>query len=113
MIKNFYNKLLSSKESAILIFVCGILVQIITWPFLFIVGVAFHLNELMSNITSVLCFLWFFVPLISVGAIVISTVQISRKWASALTVIGLILNIVWLILFLLVSYFLFICKITV
>lgn len=107
MIKNFYAKLLSSKASPLLIFVCGILVQIITYLPLLYWGIDKLSYERMELIFSILSFLWFFIPLVSIGAIIISIIQILRKKASALTVIGLILNIIWLILFSCISLLLF------
>lgn len=107
MIKNFYAKLLSSKSSSILIFVFGILAQIITYLPLIFLMLNNHSNGQISPIFFVLTGLWFFIPLISILAISVSITQISRKEKSASTVTGLVLNVIWLILFLCLVFMLF------
>ena len=110
--KGFLSKLLNSKASSLLIFVCGLSAQICTWPLLFAIGISFHKNELVQNILTIPMVLWFFVPLISIGAIVISVVQMRRKQASAITIVGLALNIIWLGLFMLLLYLLLVVGIS-
>lgn len=104
IIKNFYAKLLGSKASPLLIFVFGILLQIITYLPLIFLAVNAHSNEQMSMVFQFLSVLWLFIPLVSIGAIAISITQLLRKEKSSLTVIGLILNMIWLVLFLCVLY---------
>jgi hypothetical protein len=57
--------------------------------------------------------IWFFIPLISIGAIIIAVNQIRKRISLGFPIIGLIINIIWLILFSFVAYLVFVVKISV
>ncbi|URZ04038.1 hypothetical protein [Clostridium felsineum] len=105
--KSFFNKLINKNVSSILIILIGLTIQSVTYPILFVIGVINHLNERVMSVISILALIWSFIPLVSIVGIIISTIQIYKRNVSKLPIIGLILNIIWLILFLLVAYFIF------
>ncbi len=111
--KNLFIKLVNQKKSSLLILVIALLLQIITWPFLFLFGVRYHLNEQVMQSFLILSAIWFFIPLLSIGAIIIAVIQIRKRNSLKLPIIGLILNTIWLILFSFIAYLVFVVKISV
>lgn len=105
--KSLFDKLINKNSSSLLIILIGLLIQVITYPILFIFGFTNHLNERVIYIFEILSLIWFLVPLVSILGIVIAIIQIHKQNVSKLPIIGLISNIIWLILFLLVTYFVF------
>jgi hypothetical protein len=83
----------------------GFTTQVVTYPIIAIFGIANHLNEPVMKVFIVLGSICFIIPLVSIGGIIIAIIQIHRRSVSKLPIIGLILNIIWLILFFLASYF--------
>jgi hypothetical protein len=93
--KNMFNKLLDKNSSSLLIILLGFITQIVTYPILFIFGVTNHLNGRVMEFFGILSVIWFLVPLVSVGGIIIAIIQIRERKVSKLPIIGFILNIIW------------------
>lgn len=111
--KSLFEKLLKKDSSSLLIALLGLITQVITYPILFIFGITNHLNERVMKVFVVLGLIWFIIPIVSLEGIIIAIIQIRKRNVSKLPIIGLILNIIWLILFFLVSYFAFTVGISV
>lgn len=113
--RNRFNKLLKANSATIFIFLYGIIIQIVSFPVIYIYGAALQdaLPESVKIIDKFI-FMWFFVPIISVFSILIANMQIRErkknheKWKTPL--VGLILNAGWLICYLILIYFVFVVK---
>ena len=108
---NRYNKLLSSNSATIFVFLYGIIIQIVSFPVIYFYGVFFPET---TKLIDKFIFIWFFIPVISGFSILIAIMQIkerkrnNEKWKKPL--VGLILNLVWLICYLLLIYIVFVIK---
>lgn len=111
--KNLYNKLVNANKSSILMFLGGLITQIVTYPFLLILGTNFHRYERVMFFVLALSTIWFCIPVISIVGIIIAITQIHKRNGLKLPIIGMILNIIWFILFSFVVYMIFVVGITV
>ncbi|MDF2613800.1 MAG: hypothetical protein K0S71_1586 [Clostridia bacterium] len=103
--KSLFEKLLKKDSSSLLIILVGFASHVITYAILFGLAIINHLNERVMKVLIVLLLICFTIPLVSIGGIIIAIIQIRRRNVSKLPIIGLILNSIWLTLFLLISYF--------
>jgi hypothetical protein len=71
------------------------------------------MNEQAMRFFTILSAIWFFIPIESIGAIVIAVHQIRKRISLGFPIIGLVINIIWLFLFSFVAYLVFVVGIHV
>lgn len=100
-----WNKIINSNSTTIFLFLYGLMIQIVAFPVIYFYGSAF---KDMGSITEALILVWFCIPVVSVFSIIIAIAQIKRRKSNNekyhVPFIGLILNMVWLLCYLLFLY---------
>jgi hypothetical protein len=105
------NRLLESNAATIFVFLYGMIIQIVALPAIYYYNMAYQDS---TSVYEKLVFIWFCIPMISVLAILLASIQIAvrrkrqEKWKTPL--IGLILNFLWLASYLAILYLLFVVK---
>ena len=107
--ESIFGKLVNYNKASFQIFIFGIVTQVITYPLLLLFGTNFNLNlnkqlMIIFGLFALLCFL---IPIISIGAIIISIIQIRKRQALKFPIIGLVLNIIWFIVFVSITFMYF------
>lgn len=106
-----FNKIINSNSTTIFLFLYGLIVQIVAFPVIFYYDLAYRD---MTSVFDTLVLIWYCIPIISVFSIIIATIQIkerkinNEKWKIPL--IGLILNIAWLLCDLFFIYMVFVVR---
>lgn len=79
--------------------VCGALValQVLSWPILFLVGVAVHKNVTAITLMGIPFALWVLLPLGSVYGLYIGFAQNVRRQGGCLPVVGIVANVLYLL----------------
>ena len=104
------HKLINTNSTTIFLFLYGLIVQIVALPAIYYYSLAYK----DSKSFEILVLIWFCIPIISVFSIIIAIIQVNdrkinnEKWK--VPVIGLILNTVWLLCYLLVIYMVFVVR---
>lgn len=104
-----WNKIINSNSATIFLFLYGLMIQIVAFPVIYFYGSAF---KDMGSLTKALIFIWFFIPIVSVFSAVIAIIQIKKRRNNNekhhVPLIGLILNMVWLLCYLFFLYMVFV-----
>lgn len=111
--KDFIDKLVAQNNSLLSILSKGLLVQIIMWCIMFMTVIIFIGHETWPMFVYVYMLIFYLIPLLSIVAIIISITQIVKKNTSKLPILGLVLNVLWLILYLIALYLVLVVKISV
>jgi hypothetical protein len=79
--------------------VCGGLVgiQVLSWPVLFLIGVAVHKNVTAITLMAIPAVLWFLLPLGSVYGLYIGFTQNVRREGGCLSLVGIAANVLYLL----------------
>ncbi|HEY0035961.1 MAG TPA: hypothetical protein VGB66_04690 [Longimicrobium sp.] len=79
--------------------VCAVLagVQVISWPVLFVIGVAVHKNVTAITLMAIPAVLWFLLPLGSIYGLYIVAKQNARRQGGCLPVAGFAANVLYLL----------------
>jgi len=80
--------------------VCAVLVcvQVISWPVLFVIGVAVHKNVTAITLMAIPAVLWILLPLGSVYGLYIGFTQNVRREGGCLSFMGIAANVLYLLL---------------
>jgi len=105
------NKLINSNSTTIFLFLYGLIAQIVAFPVIYIFITA--LKDVISvSLIEALVFIWYCIPIVSVFSIIIAIIQIKERKINnekcKIPLIGLILNIIWLLCYLFVIYMVFV-----
>jgi len=87
----------------------GIGLQVLCWPFLFLVGVSADHDSIILRVAEVA---WFSLPLFSVLGIVSAVARLRKRVGMALAAVGLLLNVLYLLLFMLIVLLVFVIGVT-
>jgi hypothetical protein len=106
---NKFSKLIGSNSATVFLFLYGLIVQIVALPI-----ICFFISNypVKTSVVEASVFIWFCIPIISVFSVIIAIIQIrkrKRKKENYKTpLVGLILNLVWLLCYLFAVYMIFI-----
>lgn len=96
--KNLFRKLININNSSLLIFVIGLAAQMLIYFLAVLFGEIFNLR-IMKLISVILLIIPFLIPFVAIVGIGISIYQINKRKKLVFPILGLVLNLIWLILF--------------
>lgn len=103
-----FNKILNSNAVTIFLFGYGLIVQIVAFETIYFFIANYPMK---SSVVEAFVFLWYCIPVVSVFSIIIAFIQIKRRRNSheryRTPLIGLILNLMWLVCYLFAIYLAF------
>lgn len=103
------NRLIGSNAATVFLFGYGLIVQIVAFAIIYVFISHFPIK---AAVVEALVFLWYCVPAISVFSIVLAFIQIKKRINShekfRVPLIGLILNLMWFLCYLLLIYMVFV-----
>lgn len=106
------NELIDIDSASIFIFVYGVIIQIVSFPILYYFSRLYH--EYSASMYDVLSIIWYCIPAAAVFSIVLAAIQIKRGKAGErkrkMPLVGLILNGMWIFIYLVVLYMIFVVK---
>lgn len=106
-------KIIQNNSTTIFIFLYGIIIQIVALPAIYYYSLAY--KELVAAV-EILIFIWFCIPIVSVFSISIAILQIKEKKMNnekyKTPCIGLALNSLWLLCYLIGMYMVFVARIS-
>lgn len=111
--KNLIDRLIARNNSSLLILSKSLYVQIIMWCIMFATAIIFIGHKTLPMFMYIWILIVYLIPLLSIVAIFISIIQIVKKNTSKLPILGLVLNFLWFIIYLIVLYLVFVVKISV
>ena len=107
-----FNQLIDTDPASIFIFLYGVIIQIVSLPILYNFSVLYH--EYSASMYEALFIIWYCIPAAAVFSIVLAAIQIKQGNAGGkkrkLPLVGLILNGMWVFIYLVVLYMIFVVK---
>jgi hypothetical protein len=100
------------RYTAILVPIIGVGLQIVSWLILFPIGIAMHKDPIGVPVLNVVSAIWFFIPSFSLFGIYAGVKFLKKNGTDLFAFIGIALNTVWFLIFLLISYLVFYVGIT-
>lgn len=107
--RNIINKLTSSNSVTIFLFMYGLIVQIVALPAIYFYSLVYKDSVFVFE---TLVFIWFCIPVVSALSIILAIIQIKKRKSNnekyKMPLIGLILNITWVLCYIFILYMVFI-----
>jgi hypothetical protein len=102
------NRVIGSKSASIFIFGYGLIVQLVAFAIIYFFISNFPIR---TSVVEAFVFIWYCIPVMSVFSVMLASVQIKRRISShekyKAPLIGLILNLAWLMSYLYLIYLAF------
>lgn len=106
--ENLSNRLINSNLAVIFLFAYGLIAQIVSLPVIYYFS---SIEAAPPVLGETLIYIWFCIPIVAIFSIILALVQIKersiRHEAIKMPLIGLVLNILWLIGYLSAVYMIF------
>lgn len=107
--RNIFSKLTNSNSITIFLFMYELIVQIVALPAIYLYSLVYKDSVVVFE---ALVFIWFCIPVVSVFSFILAIIQIiirkSNNEKYKMPLIGLILNITWVLCYLFILYMVFI-----